>query len=286
MTEMQTSSPTLRDGNVVAWFEEIGPARAAELLQTYKVDYRKYRPTYGDSLARDMTSGHWNFDGSPIRIDEDDNLFDGQHRLNAVVISKTVQRFLIVAGLPKKAYDTTDTGLARNYGDTLRRRGYQNVGTRTALMKLISRHEKGVSYDDTKRLTNAEMDEIHDRCADSINRAVELTMGTAKKIPMYQAVVAFSWWLLSEIDKNDAYTFMVSLAEGENLRHGQPVYELRERLRRDAETKYSRNEYLHLVFAAWNAFRDKNPDTGESRQIAKIPFPSGFVTREKMAIPS
>lgn len=284
MSETMTTSPTLKDGNVVVWFEDVGPARAAELLTSYKIDYRKYRPTYGEGLARDMTPdevtflSNWNFDGSPIRIDEYGNLFDGQHRLNAIIISKTVQRFLFIAGLPKKAYDTTDTGLARNYGDVLRMRGYQNVTVRTALIKLIHRWETGKSLDDTKRLTNAEMDALNDKYVDTINRAVELSLGTAKKVSMPMSLVTFSWWLLSQIDKNSAYTFMVSVAEGENLRKGSPAYELRERLRRDAEIKYTKNEYMQMVLMAWNAFR-------EDREINKIQLPSGVVTREKMTDP-
>jgi hypothetical protein len=121
MKKLEITAATLTDGNVVAWFEDIGPARAEELLKTYKVDYRKYRASYADGLARDMRvdpetgKSHWNFDGSPVRIDVENNLFDGQHRLNAIKLSDTTHRFLMVSGLPVEAYHTTDTGLARTY---------------------------------------------------------------------------------------------------------------------------------------------------------------------------
>lgn len=273
-----TTTPTIRHGNVVAWFEEIGPERAKELLSAYKIDYRKYRASYGDGLGRDMTNDFWFFDGSPVRIDEEGNLFDGQHRLQAVRISGKPQVFLIVAGLPVAAYNTTDTGLARTYGDTLRRRGFQNVNQRTALVKLIDRWERGVSLDDTTRKTPSELDVIHDKYVDSITRAVHMSMSTAKKIWMTSALVSFAWWLLSNVDNEQCYTFMVTTAEGEMLRKGNPMYTLRERLRNDWEIGHTRNEYMYLVIQAWNAYRkDKN--------IERLQLPSGVVTREKMVNP-
>jgi hypothetical protein len=274
-----TQTTTIQSGNVVARFEDVGPARAKELLDTYKVDYRKLRPTYRDGLTRDMVNGHWNFDGSPIRIDEEGNLFDGQHRLSAVEQSGTTQRFLIVYGLPVEAYNTTDTGLARTYNDTLRRRGYQNVSQRGALVKLIHRWNTGRSLDDTTRMTASEMDDIHDRYVDSISRAVQLSVSTARKICLPGALVSFSWWLLSRVDSERAYTFLVSVAEGENLRHGQPAYTLRERLRMDIEQRYTRNEYMHLVISAWNAYV-------ENREITRLILPRGIMTRDRMARPN
>lgn len=278
MFEAPTTTPTITDGDVVAWFEKVYPERARQMLNTYEVDYRKLRPTYAAGLARDMVNGKWNFDGAPIRIDSDGNLFDGQHRLTAVIESEKPQTFLILGNLPVEAYNTADTGLARTYSDTLRRRGYNNVSLRGALQKIIHRWESGKSLDDTKRLTYSELDEIMFNNIDTINHAVANTMSTVRKTPLPGALLAFSWWILARIDIADAKTFLVSLAEGENLRKGQPVYTLRERLRNDAERGHTRNEYMHLVFAAWNAFRD-------GRELTRVPLPSGYVTREMIVVP-
>jgi len=273
-----TTTPTIRDGNVVAWFEVVGPERAKELLSSYKIDYRKYRPSYGDGLARDQVNGFWNFDGSPIRIDENGNLFDGQHRLNAVRISNIPQLFLFIAGLPVSAYNTTDTGLARTYGDTLRRRGYQNVSQRTALVKLIDRWERGVSLDDSARKTGSELDVVHDKHVASITRAVHMSLSTAKKMRVSNALVSFAWWLLNDVDSEMCYTFMITTAEGENIRRGNPMYTLRERLRNDYEIGHTRNEYIYLFIQAWNAFR-------ANKELYRLQLPSGIVTRDKIVSP-
>lgn len=272
------ATPTIKHGDVVAWFEVVGPERAKQLLDTYHVDYRKYRPTYAEGLSRDMTNLFWNFDGATIRIDTEGNMFDGQHRLSAVVKSETSQLFLFVAGIETKAYNTADTGLARTYGDTLRRRGYQNVSQRQALIKLIHRWETGRALDDPRRMTNSELDVIGDKYVDTINRAVHNAASMVRKVALPLALVSFSWWVLAEIDVEATHTFLVGLAEGENLRRGQPVYTLRERLRHDVELRRPRNENMHLVFSAWNAFR-------EDRELIRLTLPSGVVTRENMAVP-
>lgn len=274
-----------RNSKVEAYFDDhVGPARAEQLLKTYHVDYRKYRETYAEGLARDMMSGCWNFDGSPIRIDEEGNLFDGQHRLNAVIMSQTTQEFLMVVGLPKNAYDTTDTGLARTYGDTLRRRGYTNVSLRAALVKLIARYEAGYSLDSTKRLTNSEMDGIHDKYVDSISRASGMAVSVAKKVFTPNAVLAFIWWRLRLVAEesggspSEADEFMIAVTEGENLSRGMPEYALRNRLINDAEIDHSRMEYAHMFFYAWNSRR-------EGMDLHRITLPRGVTTRDNMADP-
>jgi hypothetical protein len=277
MTETTTSH--IKHGDVVAWFEEVGPARAEQLLKTYKEDYRKYRPKYAEGLARDMENGHWNFDGSPVRIDENDTLFDAQHRLHAVIESNTRQIFLFISGLPVSAYNTTDTGLARTYRDNLRRRGFTNVTLRSALVRYIARWTSGKSLDDTKRLTNAEMDDVHDAHVDTINRALEMAISTSRRVDLPAALWAFSWWTLTELGRERAYTFLVSVAEGENIKRGDPAFTLRTRLYDERENMRTRNEYMHLVFQAWNAFV-------ADQDITRLQLPRSFVTREKMEIPN
>lgn len=275
---METVSDVLEHGNLKIYFRTIGPERAKELLSTYNVDYRKFRPTYAEGLARDMAGGHWNFDGSPIRIDENNDLFDGQHRLNSVVMSSTEQTFLFIEGLPVSAYDTTDTGLARNFSDTLRRRGYNNVGQRTALLKLIARWNDGRSLGDTRAYRHPELDAVHDQYVDSINRIISLTVGSTKKFDMPPAMVAFCWWVFHQINPEDAYTFMVQVGEGEELKRGMPAYHIRLRLRNEKDTKLTRNDYAHLMFQAWNAFR-------EGVEKTRFTLPPDLTTRENMEIP-
>jgi hypothetical protein len=277
ITPAETQILRSPDGEIAsfAWYEYVGPSRAEQILKTYKNDYRKERPTHTATLARDMVSGHWVFNGAPIRFDWDNNFLDGQHRMRAIIKSGTTQLFLFVGGLAPEAYNVTDQGLSRNYGDLLRMRGYNNVTFRTALTKLIARWSDMQSLDSTRRFTNAELDLIHDEHGDEITRAVSSIIGTYKRVDMPPALLSFAWWLFSHEDREDAYTFLVSVIEGENIRRGMPAYTLRTRLYRDRDIKYTRMEYMHLTAEAWRAFRNKE-------EIHRLILPKGDVTRDKL----
>lgn len=267
------------DGRQIqVWFEHVGPARAEELLGTYHVNYRKLRPSYALALGTDMEAGNWNFDGSPVRIDEHGNLFDGQHRLTAIRESNTFQWIMFVANLPQGAYLTTDTGLARNYGDSLRMRGYTNVSARASLTKLIARWDQDRNLDSSRRLTNAVADEYHDKYADRISRAVALAGNDVRKIPVPLSVVAFTWFTLLEISVEKAHEFMGSLSEGDSLPRGNPILTLRNRLMRDISFSYTRMQYMYMIFSAWNAFL-------EGRELNVINVPT-TLTRSNMVEPT
>jgi hypothetical protein len=272
---MPRSESITSSKGVSNYYDFIGPEAAKQLLSTYHVDYRKYRPSYGEGLARDMAAGNWIDDGSPIRVDCQGNLFDGQHRLNAVIKSNTTQEFSFVVGLPVSAYDTTDTGLARSFADSLRRRGYKNATMRTALTKLIERWESGKGLGDTKRLTMSEVEAVHDKHVDTISRALSLSVGSVNRCNLPGALLAFSWWLLSEQDNLKAKMFMTQFVEGEHLHKGMPTYALRSRLYDIQEASAPRNEYMYLVLRAWKAFCD------EEEQY-RIQLPSGLITREML----
>jgi hypothetical protein len=214
-----------------------------------------------------MESNHWYFAADPIKIDDQDNLIDGQHRLHAVKKSGTTQTFLIVHGLPKEAYNVTDVGLTRKYSDLLRMRKWRNVNNRAALVKLISRWERGVSFEDSRRLTNAEHDELHDKYVDTITRAVEVVLSARSRINMRISTATFAFWLLSQIDRERAYTFFIQLAEGENLKWGMPTYMLRERLHHERDERHTHTYFLYMIFSAWNAFM-------QGRELTRVSVPN------------
>jgi hypothetical protein len=255
--EHGNSVATNKDGTIKASFIIVGPALAEQVLGTYRENYRKFRPSYAEGLARDMRNGFW-LPGSKISFiknDEgEDEIADGQHRFASLIESGTEQEFLVVTGLPKESYNVEDTNLPRNYGDLLRHRGYSG-NIRPALVKLIHKVENGPGIDTTKRFTNNELDITHDKYVDTISRAVSMA-ATSKRKWLTETLTAYAWWSLSEIDRERAYTFLISVFEGENLRQGMPAYSLRERLQAEWEGKnvLPRIEYMNLIYDAWNYY--------------------------------
>ena len=76
--------------------------------------------------AQQMRAGEWLYDGQPIRFSKSGVLLDGQHRLAAVVKSKTTQEFLVVSNIDPEAFKVMDTGKVRSAVDVFGIEGIPN----------------------------------------------------------------------------------------------------------------------------------------------------------------
>lgn len=93
--------------------------------------------------ARDMKSGKWQLTGDSIKFDADNQLLDGQHRLQACVQADTAFQTFVVYGLPSQAQDVMDIGKVRRADDVLKLKGLHNAtATVSALRILLSEREE------------------------------------------------------------------------------------------------------------------------------------------------
>lgn len=121
--------------------EKITPKIAQEYLQ--KVDpahQRKLIVSRAQAFAREMTAGHWFTNHQGIAFDEHGRLIDGQHRLQAIILSGVTLVMLVTRGIAAEmvngvrlfAIDTIDVGYKRQTGEQLTlRHGIEN-GNRVA----------------------------------------------------------------------------------------------------------------------------------------------------------
>lgn len=104
-------------------WEIVTPAQAQLWLDpTINSDNRGKRNHRIDAYARDMASGAWTA-GESIKFGTDGRLYDGQHRLEAVVKAGVPVGFWILRGLSPESYQNLDRGGVRSFADTLRWRG-------------------------------------------------------------------------------------------------------------------------------------------------------------------
>ena len=90
-------------------------------------------------------------------------------------------------------------------------------------------------------------------------------------------------WLFSMIDAEDGEFFWDRLVDGQGLESGNPIYALRELLRREAMLPSTRDKMradvvIALTIKAWNAYRD-----GETIQLLR--FKVGGAHPEKFPEP-
>ena len=107
--------------NVEVTFELITPARAVEMLEGSNFDNRSLRKRVVEQYAGDMQDRRWKLTPEPIAFYENGDLFQGQHRLNAVIRAESPAWFMVVRRWPinMPVFDVLDSGAKRTVSDVL-----------------------------------------------------------------------------------------------------------------------------------------------------------------------
>lgn len=94
-----------------------------------------------------MERGEWLLNGETIVFDNDGNLLDGQHRLDACVSSGVPFTTVVVRGIHSKAQETMDMGRKRSVSDFLKMRGVPEYREAATVGKaLFKKDAYGVEY--------------------------------------------------------------------------------------------------------------------------------------------
>ncbi len=117
----------------------VTPDLAKEWLARAHVQ-RTLRKNRVQRYAEDMREGRWGEDIAPLVFDTEDNLANGQHRLNAVVESGVAQEFWVLTGVSPDAIGQMDTGAPRSISDQLRFAGVANYAAVGSSARAVLRY--------------------------------------------------------------------------------------------------------------------------------------------------
>lgn len=241
-----------------AFFAVIGPEMASKILATYDEDYRKLRPKHADAITEDMKNGKFILDGSPIRLDDNNHILDGQHRMASIIASGMRIEFLIVDHLPVATYDTVDTNsLVRTYMDVLRRRGFSDPSGVTALTRYLHKwyNPRTTSLDSNYRMSIAMLDSVLIPNQERIKWAVQNASNLCRKIDIPKSLLSLALFTLGEVSESSIKGMLIAVAEGEDIHRGMPEYTLQQRLildhRQEKDKARDPNDTMYLIFRAW-----------------------------------
>lgn len=246
-----------REDTVTAAVEVVKPATAEEWLGKNQIN-RAVRDRVVAAYARDMASGNWRVTGEGIKFAASGRLLDGQHRLHAVVRADVAVPMLVVRGVAEDAQELMDSGAGRTAGDALRLRGEANYSTLAAAARLAIGYEAGRINSNGDKTTHAEIiGFIGDN--EDLRYAVELAASWRYGIDVPISVLVVAIWRLYRINAEDCLTFFSQLANKTDLRSGDPVLALLNRLTevRRSNRRLDRADYLSLIFRAWNLWRTR-----------------------------
>ena len=114
----------------------ITPAMASEMLSRNMKCNRPVMKSTVHSYARMMRNGNWNLTHQGIAFDENGNLIDGQHRLNAIIEANISVMMNVTYNVHRNQGETftIDMGRKRTYANIVSMSGisdlvYKNTGT-------------------------------------------------------------------------------------------------------------------------------------------------------------
>lgn len=290
-------------------YMNITPELASTWLARYNDDTgnRPEDPRTRASYANDMTGNRWPFTGDKIAFGRQESptkppaLFDGQHRLGAIVESGVTQRMEVIRGLVHAARGVMDAGNPRSLVDALMMaRGSSEgvrydkllvaVGRRAAYwtegVKLPSRFGGKDPAGIQRALTRLEiLGFVMPRLTElghAARRGFNLWHHT--KVP--PTIGGFVYWLAEGVDTAGAATFFEQLElaarwRAGNLPPSSPIFALLRRLKtaQEAAEKQRRGSkvdpadtlndagYLYLLLRAWVLFRSDRPT-----QVIQLPW--------------
>lgn len=97
--------------------ETVGPEKAKEYLATMPKYQRPPIPLSVKKMTRDMKDGKWLATHQGIAFNKSGELFDGQHRMLAVVASGCSIEIVVFRDVSEDAWHATDIGRKRNLTD-------------------------------------------------------------------------------------------------------------------------------------------------------------------------
>lgn len=261
-------------GHLRVEVEQLNAELAAQYLAR-NTNNRTKRPSQLAGMVRDMNAGNFAIIGDPIRFDDNDDICDGQHRLEALTQCNpdVSLPFIVVRGIDPADRHVIDVGQRRSAADQLRIAGYSNYVLLAAAAKwsiITDRLRQESMSKAEKAVTHAE---ILDFVADNelLHECVAVVSnGVGKKIDIPSGYVCTAYYLTATVDEPAADEFIARLADGANLPGGDPILVLREFLREHRSNAKRRpntgdqangprsltgDMWLSLILRAWNARR-------------------------------
>lgn len=262
-----TMSHTYANG-VTLNFEitEIGEDEAIKLLDTLKPN-RKVSGAHVNALGRSMTDGNWRTDDTtPIRIDDNGALIDGQHRLWAIIETGMRFDFLVVRGVGSETMQIIDTGRQRKLVDYLRMNNEAEPVSLAGAIGLYTTwlRSQVLTRSGGRGTTKYQVQHTIPEWLATLDKHPKLreSVTEGRSIARFIKGGGGRWsaihYILNQIDRDDTQFFLDKLKTGADLHENDPIFALRTRLLRDAHTvtkKLDILDYTALVFKTWNAFR-------------------------------
>lgn len=244
--------------------ETVTPELAAEWIKR-NTSNRKLMLAQVDALASSIKRGDWRVTHQGIAFGADGMLYDGQHRLHAIIKSGVAVQVRVTRGLSLETRDAIDTGTTRRAADVLAIADGVYVGTNKrapvlaahALVSSLTAKPSGRT--DVRHLRDALTD--HGDSYDAINKVYGNAHDRLAQAPLIGALC-----VCHGVYPETTLEFVRLLRDPSGLSRESPVVVLRDYvlLNYRPDSGHARDELAGKTFSALLAFKD-----GETRKFVK-----------------
>lgn len=244
--------------------EMMTPALASRML-TKNEGNRKVSVKNVSRWARVMKEGRWILNGETVKVSASGRLYDGQHRLSAVVESGMTVPMFVVRDLPEVGvFQTIDNGKLRNGGDTLSAAGCEkHMAVIAAVLRAYSALLSGVSTahmsNGSNRVENDEMLTLYYQHPDVAENVVSAMRYKYASKMLGANASSLCYHLFARVDERAAMDFYEAFNSGVGLHEGSAILALRNKMNilraTNGKVRVRSDEVARLVIAAWLAWR-------------------------------
>lgn len=258
--------PSFRTTMEPASIETVTPQQASLWLAGQSDHNRTLRERHVERLMRDMRNGTFVYNGESIKIDEEGNLMDGQHRLTAIVRSGIPQTMLVARCVPRITMRTIDRGEARTVADWLKIRGFKHYSCLSKAANDLLAFECGSLHrvNSLGKFHPSDADGVLDRHP-NLSDSVSFVRGHGsglRRVYRSEGRAGFLHYVFTQVSPEKGDTFIEKLSSGAGLESSSPILHLRARLTDDivdTRKKLTPTTRLALILKSWNAFLGGRP---------------------------
>ena len=211
------------------------------------------------SLAAEIKSGAWRVTHQGIAFGADGTLYDGQHRLSAIVAANIAVPLMVTRGLVHQALDAIDTGTSRVAADVLAIADGKRIGKvkRAAVLAAVTIMQNGGYRGKIARTTVASLREalaLFEHNFDALN----LIMRNDR---LAQAPVLGAMLICHALHPAHAVEFVRVYRDPGDANRDHPAVALRDHvlLNYVSGTATQRTDVIARAFSAFHAYRHSMP---------------------------
>lgn len=203
----------------------------------------------------DMLQGRWKYNGEAIKFDVSGHLIDGQHRLNAIVMSNTAHEMLVIQGLDPQVFDSIDIGRMRSTANVMEVKKIPNFNRVASALAVVVMYDKGIGARVRDRIKPNQSLELLDKYP-GLPEAMD-EIGTARPILLGRSLFDGLYYIFRRFDKQLAQEYMQAIRDGVGIESLNAWRQLRERLIRNytSMNKLDEVQIAALIIKGWNIAR-------------------------------